>query len=147
MLQALDALTLKFLAHEWDKILQGAKITKITQPSAYEFVLGFWGGQTRGTDLDSLYLHLNPQMPLGVLVNTKQRQKMTLNSFSKPTALCMLLRKHLNGAEVAAVRTLPFERVLEVLLDNYNELGQRVRLVLSLEFMGKHSNMILYDEQ
>jgi len=147
MLQALDALTLKFLAQEWAQTLEGSKITKITQPSAYEFVLGFWGGKTRDKDADTLYLHLNPQMPLGVLVNNKQRQKMTLNTFSKPTSLCMLMRKHLNGSEVVTVRTLPHERVLEILLDNYNELGQRVRLVLSLEFMGKHSNMILYDEQ
>jgi predicted ribosome quality control (RQC) complex YloA/Tae2 family protein len=151
MTQALDALTLKMLARDWATFLDGAKIAKVSQPSAYEFTLGFWGGATREQQRDFLYIHLNPQMPFAVLLSNKDRQKddhrITLNTFSKPTALCMLLRKHLNGAVLHSVQTLPQERVLNLLLDNYNELGQRVRLVLSLELMGKHTNMILYEEQ
>ena len=58
----------------------------------------------------------------------------------------MLLRKHLNNARVADVFALPDERVLNIRFENFNELGNRVLLVLSLELMGKHSNMIFYDD-
>lgn len=145
-MQQLDALTLKALAAELDTLLGSAKVSKIQHPSAHEFLITFWGGAPRSEHANLLYIHLNPEMPFTVLTDTRKRQNLTLHEFEKPTTLCMLLRKHLNGGSVLGIHTLPGERVLNVLVENFNELGNRVRLVLSLELMGKHTNMILYDE-
>lgn len=145
-MQQLDAVTLKALASELQSLLDNAKVSKVQHPSAHEFLITFWGGASRPDNLNLFYIQLNPEAPFCVLTQPKHRQETVLHTFDKPTALCMLLRKHLNGASLQAVRTLPGERVLDLVFENFNELGNRVRLVLSLELMGKHSNMIFYDE-
>lgn len=57
---------------------------------------------------------------------------------------CMLLRKHLEGGEIYAIRQAPeWERVLQIYVQSRNELGDPTRYVLLLEIMGKHSNLLL----
>jgi predicted ribosome quality control (RQC) complex YloA/Tae2 family protein len=145
-MQQLDAVTLKHLATELQSLLDNAKVSKVQHPSAHEFLITFWGGPARPDNLNLFYIQLSPEAPFCALTHPKHRQQTALHTFSKPTALCMLLRKHLNGASLQAVRTFPGERVMDLVFENFNELGNRVRLVLSLELMGKHSNMIFYDE-
>jgi predicted ribosome quality control (RQC) complex YloA/Tae2 family protein len=149
-MQQLDAITLKALSRELSLLLDGAKISKVQHPSPHEFLITFWGGADRKNDRGEarniFYIHLNPELPFCALMTNRERQDTVLSTFSKPTALCMLLRKHLNGANLIEVRTLPGERVLDLVFENFNELGNKVRLVLSLELMGKHSNMIFYDD-
>ncbi len=60
--------------------------------------------------------------------------------------LCMLLRKRLSGAKLAAVRQPGLERLLLLDFDAINELGDEVRLTLAVEIMGRYSNLILVDE-
>jgi predicted ribosome quality control (RQC) complex YloA/Tae2 family protein len=151
-MQPLDAVTLKALAAQWEAMLLGSRIAKVMHPSAHEFLLTFWGGAVRDTEenpnhCDLLYIHLGPEAPFACLTESRQRHNITLNTFEKPTAMCMGLRKQLGGAVFLETQTLPGERVVNFVFENYNELGQRVRLVLSLELMGKHTNMILYDDE
>ncbi|WP_303674290.1 Rqc2 family fibronectin-binding protein [Vampirovibrio chlorellavorus] len=145
-MQQLDALSLKALALELDALLRNAKVSKVQHPSPHEFLLTFWGGAPRPEQLNLFYIQLSPEAPFCVLTRPRVRQDTVLNSFAKPTALCMLLRKHLQGANLSQVKTLPGERVLNLVFENLNELGEPVRLVLSLELMGKHTNMIFYDD-
>src|SRR5688500_16874831 len=144
-MQQLDAITLKHLAAELHQWLEGAKVSKVQHPSSDEFLITFWAGAgLRPEGYNLFYINLNRQHPFCVLTTGRGRSDLVLKEFSKPTALCMLLRKHLNGASVLSVETLPSERVLNLTFENFNELGNKVRLCLSLELMGKHSNMILY---
>ncbi len=145
-MQALDAMTLRHLAAELDQLLAHAKVSKIQHPSAHEFLLTFWGGRADRGTRNQLYLNLHPQFSVCTLLDRKEKTNFIRQDFSKPTTFCMLLRKHLGSANLLSINTLPGERVLNLTFDNLNELGNRVRLVLSLELMGKHSNMILYDE-
>lgn len=64
----------------------------------------------------------------------------------KAPMLCMLLRKHLGGAKLTAVRTLGFERVCELEFDAYDEMGYKSEKHLICEIMGKYSNIILADK-
>jgi predicted ribosome quality control (RQC) complex YloA/Tae2 family protein len=142
-MQQLDAITLYHLANEWQYWLAGSKISKIQHPSAYEFLITLWGGANRPDKLTSLYFYINPQLPFCTLVSNQHKKNALLHQFSQPTALCMLLRKHLHGATILSVSTLTAERVLNIVMTNENELGQRVQLLLTIEFMGKHSNLVL----
>ncbi len=144
-MQQLDALTLKALATELQSLLDHAKVSKVQHTSPHEFLITFWGGPVRADQHNLLYIQLSPEAPFCVLTQPKHKQETVLHTFAKPTALCMLLRKHLQGASLQTVQTLPGERVLDLVFENFNELGNKVRLVLSLELMGKHSNMIFYD--
>ena len=56
---------------------------------------------------------------------------------------CMLLRKHLGGGRVSAVRQAGGDRIVEIWVENLSELGDQRTLRLVCEFMGKHSNLIL----
>ena len=64
-----------------------------------------------------------------------------------PPMLCMLLRKRLSGAKLVEVRQPGLERLLYLDFDAANELGDKVRLSLVIEIMGKYSNIILVDGQ
>jgi len=59
----------------------------------------------------------------------------------------MLLRKHLTGARILNIEQPPMERVLQLVLEATDELGDRVQRRLVLEAMGRHSNLILLDQE
>jgi len=59
---------------------------------------------------------------------------------------CMLLRKHLSSAHLVSVRQPDLERMLCFDLETRNELGDLVQKTLIIEIMGRHSNIILTDE-
>ncbi len=140
-MQPIDALTLKHLAAELDLKLADGKINKIQQANHNEVLLHLWvGGEA---SRQKLYINVHPQYAFCVLV----KDTPFLTFPEKAPNFCMVLRKHLTSARIKQVKTLPDERVLNIHMENYNELGQQVQLVLSLELMGKHSNIILYDEE
>ncbi len=59
---------------------------------------------------------------------------------------CMLLRKRLQGARLVEINQPGLERVMHFTFEATNELGDRVKLILSIEIMSKYSNIILTDE-
>lgn len=63
-----------------------------------------------------------------------------------PPMLCMLLRKHLQGAKLSGVRQLGFERVAVLEFDARDEMGFSTVRRLYCEIMGKYSNLIFTDE-
>ena len=62
-----------------------------------------------------------------------------------PLSFCMLLRKHLQGGRITAVKQKDSERIIEISLETLNELGFAVSKKLIFEIMGKHSNIVLVD--
>ncbi len=56
---------------------------------------------------------------------------------------CMLLRKHLMGSKIRKIYSNGLERIVIFELECYNELNDLVNKKLILELMGKHSNIIL----
>lgn len=140
-MQPIDALVLRHLAAELDAKLAGGKINKIQQPSHHELLLHIWvGGEA---SRQKLYVNIRPEYAYCALL-----QDTSFLAFpEKAPNFCMLLRKHLLSACIQQVNTLPDERVMNLSMKNFNEIGQQTRWVLSLELMGKQSNIILYDEE
>ena len=71
--------------------------------------------------------------------------KRVLEIPQKPPMFCMLLRKYLENSRIAKVIQPVGERILEFYIETYNEVGEQIYLCLACEFMGKHSNVILYN--
>ncbi len=145
-MQALDAITLKHLASELNSTCVGTRLNKIQHPAKHDYIFSLWGG----SDIDrngrnTLYINLDPAHPSAFLIHNHDKPKVIVPVFNKPTNFCMLLRKHLNNAMIESVSALADERVIDITFSNFNELCKKVVLVLSIELMGKHSNMILYD--
>lgn len=132
----MDGLTVGFAARELNRILQGGRVDKITQPERDAVVLVI----RAGSENHRLLLCASPN---------NARCHLTKGSFSnplEPPALCMLMRKQLTGARVTEIRQVEGDRVVHVDLDAVNEMGDHVLRRLVLEIMGRHSNLMLLDE-
>ncbi len=73
----------------------------------------------------------------------------TASAIENPKAapmFCMLLRKHLGSGKLLRVEQAGLDRVLSLVFECVNELGDRVELTLLCEIMGRHSNIILLDQ-
>ena len=132
---ALDGAFLRHIKRELEEKLLGARVDKIHQPNREELVVAFRSRESACRVLfsaraNSARVHLT-EIPLE---NPKQ-----------PPMLCMLLRKKLQGAKLQAIRQPELERLLHFDFDAVNELGDHVTLTLTMEIMGKYSNIILSD--
>lgn len=132
----MDGLTAGFAARELDSLLKGGRVDKITQPERDTVVLVIRaGGENR-----RLLLCASPN---------NARCHLTRKTFTNPLEppnLCMLMRKQLLGARVESVRQIGGDRLIHVDLDTVNELGDHLLRRLVLEIMGRHSNLLLLDE-
>lgn len=134
---ALDGAFLRHIRTELEQRLVGARVDRIHQPNREELVVAFRSRESACRVLfsaraNSARVHFT-EIPLE---NPKQ-----------PPMLCMLLRKKLQGAKLTAIRQPELERLLHFDFDSINELGDRVTLTLTMEIMGKYSNIILSDEE
>ena len=57
----------------------------------------------------------------------------------------MLLRKHLNGGKIIDITQPGLERILHFTIEHLNEMGDPCKKILTVELMGKHSNIIFRD--
>ncbi len=141
-----DAITLAAVADEWRMLLIGGRIDTIIQPTEHSLALQCYvpGGQGQGGQNRWLYLSAHPQMARAHLTALKPAR-----IASEPPPFVMLLRKHLEGARIESVVQPRWERVLE-LVAGYRkdaESDERVRFRLIIEIMGRHSNIILCNEE
>ena len=128
-----DAFTLKIAARELKILLLGGKINKITQPSDGEIVMQTYAN---GKNV-SLMISANAQTA---------RICPTAREFINPAVapnFCMLLRKHLLGANVTSVDQRGYERIIEMTFSAKNDFRENVEKKLVCEIMGKYSNVIL----
>lgn len=64
-----------------------------------------------------------------------------------PPMFCMLLRKHLQGARITQISQEGLERVVCLRFEGRNDLGDSDIYYLVAEIMGRHSNIILLDNE
>lgn len=127
-----DAFTIRLIAKELNEKLKGGKIQKINQPEREE--LSFLIYTKKRTV--KLILSSNAS-DCGAYFSEEERE----NPLTAPN-FCMLLRKHLLGAEILNVETPGFERILIFTLFCKSDFSSS-RRELRLEIMGKYSNLIL----
>ncbi|MCL1790391.1 MAG: NFACT family protein [Peptococcaceae bacterium] len=137
---SLDSLTLHHLIRELAPQLVDARVDRIHQP-----------------EKDEVHLHLRPKHlsgerfpgPIRLLLNagsTSARLHLIQGSKPNPTSppmFCMILRKHLEGARLLNIYQKDLDRIVILIFQNYNERGDLQEYHLTLEIMGKHSNLIL----
>ena len=133
---ALDGLSVCALAQEFAKKLCGARLDKIYQPEHDEIHITMHGGGERFR----LLLTANANVARACFTEEAKPNP------EQPPVFCMLLRKHIGGGKLVEVLQPDFERILEFRIETYNELGDLVTKTLVIEMMGRHSNIILVDE-
>ena len=135
---ALDVFYLGALNHELNNKLIQARITKIYQPDRYSISLAFYHNQTGE---GRLFLSAHPlNARIQITKNIKENPK-------TPPLFCMVLRKHLEKARIKAIRQKYLERIIEMDFSGYNDWGEETNLRMVIEIMGKHSNIILLNNE
>lgn len=136
-----DNLTLKAFTNEQQAFFTGARINKIQQPTRREFIFTLRNnGETK-----QFYVNINPQFYHVCFMSKENYGNRNLVIPQKPPMFCMLLRKYLENSRIAKVELPQNERILELYIETYNEIGDKIYLCLAIELMGKHSNVILYN--
>lgn len=134
---ALDGIFLHKLAQEITRQALGARVDKIHQPAREELVITL---RSKGGPL-RLLLSASANAPRIHFTDTPA------DNPKEAPMLCMLLRKHLGGARLAAVEQQGLDRVLFLVFEARTELGEETAITLAVEIMGRHSNIIAYDEE
>lgn len=132
----IDTSFVRLLCGELNEALRGARVEKIFMPDRDDILLQLRGGAAGKA---RLLLSCNGNMPRVMLTGY------ALENPEQPPMLCMLLRKHLQGGRVLAVRQPAFDRVLAVEIEHANELGDMERRQLIAELIGRQSNLLLLD--
>ena len=130
-----DAYTLRYVADGLNKMLADGKISKINMPEKDELSL-------------IIYTH-SGSVKLEICTSAKNC-RISIGSAEKPNPavapnFCMLLRKHLQNAQIERVHQIDFERIVAIELNCFSEFSQ-THMTLYCEIMGKYSNMVLVEK-
>ncbi len=133
---ALDGMMLRHVVNELKTTALGARVYQIYQPNR-----------------DEILIHLrtmegNKKLLVSTRANSPRVNftEYSVENPASPPMLCMLMRKRLGGGKLVDIRQSGLDRILFFDFDCTNELGDKVRLTLVVEIMGKYSNVIFVDE-
>ncbi|RDW20813.1 hypothetical protein CWR48_04630 [Oceanobacillus arenosus] len=132
-----DGIVTRAVTEELKQTIVPGKINKIYQPTATEVVLTI---RSQGKN-HTLLLSIHP---------TYARFHLTGDTYVNPQEapmFCMVLRKHLSGATIEEIEQNGMERIVTFKIKTRNEIGDLGQKLLVIELMGKHSNVMLIDEE
>ncbi|MCF3942491.1 Rqc2 family fibronectin-binding protein [Oceanobacillus alkalisoli] len=132
-----DGIVTRAVTNELQDALLPGKISKIYQPTAQELIFTI---RSQGVNQNLLF-SIHP---------TYTRIHLTKNSLvnpKEPPMFCMVLRKHLGGATINSIEQDRLERVITFSFSTRNEIGDQSEKQLIIELMGRHSNVILVNEE
>ena len=133
---AFDGIVTKAITSELSD-LSGARIDKIFEPNKNNVLIGMY--------LDGKNYLLNICME-------SQNCRFHLTTHPNPNPqvapnFCMVLRKNLLGLHLKNIFTLDLERLVVMEFEGFDDVDDILNKKLIIELMGKHSNIILLDEQ
>ncbi len=134
---AFDGITIAALTAELREKLEGGRLYKIAQPEKDELLLTI----KNNSNQYRLLISANASLPLLYLTDDNKKSPMNAPNF------CMLLRKHVQNARITAVKQPGLERVVHFHMEHLNEMGDLCTKILTVELMGKYSNIIFRDEE
>ncbi len=132
---AYSGLVLRAIKSELDEEILNKRIIKIYQPNESEIRLHF-----SGTEKNQVLISVNPSESRLYLSKEKAQNPMT------PPSFCMVLRKHLEGGLLCGIEQIKTDRIIKFIVKVKNEFYEEVYKFLFVEIMGKHSNIVLTDE-
>lgn len=134
---AFDGLFIHSLLADLTPTLLNGRLSKIYQPFAQDLVLVF----RKERKNYQLLISANAQYPRIYLTQE------TISNPDKAPTFVMVLRKYLEGSVLKEIKQVGLDRIINFRFSNRNELGDQIELILSVELMGRHSNVILYDKK
>ena len=132
---AFDGIVTKAIVTELSE-LTGARIDKVFEPNKNEIILGLYS-EKKNYALDICIESQNCRINL--TTNAKPNPQVAPN-------FCMLLRKNLIGLRLKNLITFDLERLIVLEFEGFDDIDDIISKKLIIELMGKHSNIILLDD-
>lgn len=131
-----DGFVTHCVTDELSRTILNGKIDKVYQPEADEIIFSVrtFNGNYK------LLLSASASNARIHLTSHKKENPMT------PPMLCMLMRKHLCGGVISDIKQIGFDRIIRIDVLTHNEMGDECVISVITEIMGRHSNIILVDE-
>ena len=144
---SLDSITLAAMREELlDKFKEG-KIISLIQTKKYKIIIEIKPDKPlTSNDLnkksETFYIHisLDPSLPEIYFSELENREKTISSPFLG------LLQNQLKGGKILDIEHPNFDRILHFIIKPYPKFGKLQNKTLVVEFMGKHGNMILLNE-
>ena len=133
---SLDGTVVKNLVYEINNRVNGGRIDKIYQDDSNNLLINIRANGKRERLFISIYG--SPRMYFS---------EELFDSPQNPPTFCMLLRKHLDNNQILSVSQYKMDRIVEIHVKSRDELGLYSEKSLIIELMGKHSNVILIDNE
>lgn len=130
---AFDAVSVRCLVGELEEKLINGRIDKIYQPEKDEITVNI----RTLTESFKLVLSASSAHPRVHFTSVSKKNPKTAPLF------CMLLRKHIGSGKITSIKQVGFERIIKISIESYDELGDLTTKYLIAEIMGRHSNIIL----
>lgn len=131
-----DGMVTRAISYELTNELVDGRVMKIYQPNDTEIFMVIRHERNN----KQLLLSAHPQYAR-IHITEDKRENPT-----EPPVFCMILRKHLTGSFVKKIEQQENERILHIHFQTRNEIGDISNKILVVEIMGKHSNLILIDD-
>ncbi|MCT4376652.1 NFACT family protein [Leuconostoc suionicum] len=132
----LDGLFTHAIVHELNDLITGGRITKVHQPYPNEIVLVV---RNNGQNYP-LLLSAHPSYARAQITRIPYENPQTAPNF------VMFLRRYLEGAKLQKIEQVENDRIINFYVNARNELGDIQEIRLTLEMMGRHSNLFLVRE-
>ena len=142
-MQPFDALTMRAVLHEAKPLLIGRKVDKIYQLARDEVVFSMRAkaGMTN--------LLLSAQSAYGRVCLIRQTQVPNADKTKgnqTQSQFLLVLRRHLTSATLVGIEQPTGERTVDLIFSCIDEVGGTSLKVLTVEVMGRHSNLIFWDK-
>ena len=131
-----DSTSIARLVAESAEFAAGAPIRRVVQARHDLIALELgrsepWGGLLIDWSAEFGRIHLARELPAPILRDER---------FGN------VLRRQIRGARLDAIEQIDFDRIVHLRLSNCEQLGPQSRRTLVAELMGRHSNLVLIDE-
>jgi len=144
---SLDSITLEAMKKELlDKFKEG-KIVNILQPKRYKIIIEIKRDDLfNSIDLNKkdetffFHISIDPSLPEIYFTKLENKQITICSPF------LTFLQNQLRGGVISDIMHPDFDRILQFNIRSHQKFGEIQNKILIIEFMGKHSNMILLKE-
>ena len=134
---AFDGFILNAVTAELKNSILSGRVQKIYEPNPNEILLSIYANGLQY----ALCINVSSNNYSIHLTTSKKENPLAVPNF------CMLLRKYLINFKVTNITTFGFERIVMLEFSGNNESHEIVLRKLVVELMGKHSNILLLDEE
>lgn len=133
---AIDGLFIHYLTQEFEQSLKGGKIQKIYQPNPLDIIMQI---KTRTNNFSTKSLLISASLDNSRIFLTSEKYD---NPFT-PNNYCMVLRKYLERGIIEDISQISNDRIIQIKIANFSEMGDETYYYLIFELMGRNSNTII----